>query len=131
MVYSADSMVRAIARLWSRSANCLHLGSIGLRHYGASGGASGKVLSLTIVGLTDDAGNVLASMEFAAVNRNDCVLLPNSIKRFKQVIKTVGLNINGVELNLDSGFDSRANRKIIWNANLRQTLQRIPVTEIG
>lgn len=79
-----------------------------------------------MVGLTDDSGNVLSPMEYAAVNRNDCVLLPNSLKRLKRVVKTVGLNISGAELNLDSGFDSRANRKIVWNAHLAPNIPENP-----
>src|SRR3989338_11416672 len=56
-------------------------------------------------------------MDCVAVNRNDCILLSNSLRYFKQVAREVGLNVAGSEFNLDSGFDSKGNRKIIWNAN--------------
>lgn len=79
-----------------------------------------------MVGLTDDAGNILAPMVFASANRNDCLLLPDSLKRFKRTAKIIGLNIKGVEIELDSGFDSKANRKIIWNAKFIPNIPENP-----
>ena len=44
------------------------------------------------------------------------VLLPKGLQALKQVAKEVGLDLTGAYVNLDGGFDSRANRKCIFNA---------------
>jgi len=44
------------------------------------------------------------------------VLFPESLKALKQVAKEVGLDLRGAYVNLDGGFDSRANRQCIFNA---------------
>ena len=46
------------------------------------------------------------------------LLLPDGLKALKRVAKTVGLDLAGAYLNLDSGFDSRRNRKCIFNAGM-------------
>ena len=54
----------------------------------------------------------------APVNETDMVLLPQGLKALKQVAKEVGLDLRGAYVNLDGGFDSRANRKCMFNAGL-------------
>ena len=54
----------------------------------------------------------------APANETDMVLLPQSLKALKQVAKEVGLDLRGALLNLDGGFDSTHNRKMIFNAGL-------------
>jgi len=46
------------------------------------------------------------------------VLLPEGLRSLKGVAKTVGLTLTGAYLNLDSGFDSKYNRKCIFNAGM-------------
>lgn len=70
----------------------------------------------------DNAGNVLSPIECAAVNINDIVLLPRALQRFRKVVKEAGLNIKDKILNLDTGFDSKVNRKAVWNAGLRPNI---------
>lgn len=71
-----------------------------------------------IVGITDNADNVLAPMIAAPANQNDSILLPGSLRLFKRIVRILFLIVAGKELNLDSGFDSKVNRKIIWNAGM-------------
>jgi hypothetical protein len=68
--------------------------------------------------MTDNAGNVLAPMLCAPVNEVDLSLLPGSLKLFQQIVAILGLKVKGKELNLDAGFDSKENRKAVWNAGL-------------
>jgi len=49
----------------------------------------------------------------APVNETDIVLLPESLKALKQVATEVGLDLKGACLNLDGGFDSTYNRKLV------------------
>jgi hypothetical protein len=41
------------------------------------------------------------------------VLLSQGLKALKQVAKEVGVDLRGADVNLDGGFDSRHNRKMI------------------
>jgi hypothetical protein len=54
----------------------------------------------------------------APVNETDMVLLPQGLKALKQVAKAVGVDLRGAYINLDGGFDSRHNRKMIFNAGM-------------
>src|SRR2546421_3631818 len=54
------------------------------------------------------------------------VLLPEGLKALKKVAKEVGLDLRGAYVNLDGGFDSRANRKCIFNAGLIPNIKENP-----
>jgi hypothetical protein len=54
------------------------------------------------------------------------VLLPESLKALKGVVKTVGLTLTGAYLNLDAGFDSTHNRKCIFNAGMIPNIKENP-----
>lgn len=66
----------------------------------------------------DDGNNVLAPMLVAPVNQVDMALLPGALKLFKRIVRILSLFVKGKGLNLDSGFDSKENRKVVWNAGL-------------
>ncbi len=78
--------------------------------------------------ITDNHGYVLSPLPVAPVNEVDMILLPEGLKALKRVAKMVGLVLTGAYLNLDSGFDSKQNRKLIFNAgmipNIKQGLRR-------
>ena len=54
------------------------------------------------------------------------VLLPEGLKALKKVAKEVGLDLRGAYLNLDGGFDSRHNRKLIFNAGMMPNIKENP-----
>ncbi len=62
----------------------------------------------------------------APVNETDMVLLPKSLQALKQVAKEAGLDLRGAYVNLDGGFDSRANRKCIFNAGMIPNIKENP-----
>jgi hypothetical protein len=62
----------------------------------------------------------------APVNETDMVLLPEGLKALKKVAKEVGLDLRGASLNLDGGFDSRHNRKLIFNAGMMPNIKENP-----
>ena len=78
--------------------------------------------------MTDNNGYVLAPLPVAPVNETDMVLLPKGLKALKQVAKEVGLDLRGAYVNLDGGFDSRANRKCIFNAGMIPNIKENPAT---
>jgi hypothetical protein len=69
---------------------------------------------------------VLAPLPVAPVNEADTVLLPDGLNALKRVARLTGLEIEGAYLNLDGGFDSRRNRKAIFNARLVPNVKENP-----
>jgi transposase len=68
--------------------------------------------------MIDTHGYVLSPLTVAPVNEVDMVLLPQGRKDLKRVARHVGLDLTGAVLTLDAGFDSKANRKAVFNAGL-------------
>ena len=54
------------------------------------------------------------------------VLLPQGLKALKQVAKEVRVDLRGAYVNLDGGFDSRHNRKMIFNAGMIPNIKENP-----
>lgn len=80
-----------------------------------------------IISLQDNAGNVLAPMTIATVNQSDMVQLPNALNDLKTTCRQCELTIlKNTPLNLDPGFDSRKNRKAVWNAGLKPNIKENP-----
>ena len=69
---------------------------------------------------------MLAPCPVAPVNETDMVLLPDGLKALKRVAKEVGLDLRGASLNLDGGFDSAHNRKMIFNAGMIPNIKENP-----
>jgi transposase len=79
-----------------------------------------------VIAIIDNHGYVLAPLPVAPVNEADTVLLPEGVKALKRVAKLTGLALNGSYLNLDGGFDSKANRKVIFNAGMIPNIKENP-----
>ena len=62
----------------------------------------------------------------APVNEADTVLLPEGLKGLKRMAKLTGLVLEGSYLNLDGGFDSKSNRKAIFNAGMIPNVKENP-----
>jgi hypothetical protein len=62
----------------------------------------------------------------APVNKADTVLLPDGLNALKRIARLADLGIEGAYLNLDGGFDSRRNRKAIFNAGLIPNVKENP-----
>lgn len=79
-----------------------------------------------MLALIDNQGHVLSPFTVAPVNEGDMGLLPHGLKDLKRVAREVGLDLKGAVLNLDAGFDSKANRKVIFNAKLKPNIKENP-----
>jgi hypothetical protein len=79
-----------------------------------------------ILAIIDNNGFVLAPLPVAPVNEADTVLLPEGLNALKSIARLTGLRIGGSHLNLDGGFDSRHNRKAIFNAGLIPNIKENP-----
>ena len=71
-----------------------------------------------VIAIVENNGFVLAPLPVAPVNEADTVLLPGGLNALKRIARLTDLEIEGSYLNLDGGFDSRRNRKAIFNAGL-------------
>jgi len=79
-----------------------------------------------VLAIIDNNGYVLAPLPVAPVNEADTVLLPEGLQALKRVARLTGLGLTGAYLNLDGGFDSRHNRKAIFNAGLIPNIKENP-----
>jgi hypothetical protein len=79
-----------------------------------------------VLALSDNHGYVVSPLTVAPVNTADMVLLPQGLNALKRVARHVGLPITGAVLNLDAGFDSKANRKAVFNAGLTPNMKENP-----
>jgi len=69
---------------------------------------------------------VLAPLPVAPVNEADMVLLPQGLQALKKVAKEIGVDLSGAYLNLDGGFASARNRKMIFNAGMIPNITENP-----
>src|SRR3954449_11182516 len=79
-----------------------------------------------VLAIVENNGFVLAPLPVAPVNEADTVLLPDGLNALKRVARLTDLKIDGSYLNLDGGFDSRRNRKAIFNAGLVPNIMENP-----
>jgi transposase len=79
-----------------------------------------------VIAILENHGYILAPLPVAPVNEADTVLLPEALKALKRVARLTGLNLHRSHLNLDGGFDSKANRKAIFNARLIPNIPENP-----
>jgi transposase len=71
-----------------------------------------------VLAIVDNNGYIIAPYTIAPANKNDCILLPDSLGHLSHIARKVGLSIKGSILNLDGGFDSKKNRKHIFNRGM-------------
>src|SRR5215471_15713217 len=79
-----------------------------------------------VIAIIDNNGYVLAPLPVVPVNEADTVLLPEGLKALKRVAKRTGLVLEGAYLTLDGGFDSKSNRKAIFNAGMIPNIKEHP-----
>lgn len=65
-------------------------------------------------------------MAAAPVNEVDIGLLHPSFKYLKTVMLTIGLTLAGAIFNLDSGFDSKRNRRLIQRFGMKPNIKENP-----
>jgi transposase len=71
-----------------------------------------------IVSICDRNCNVIAPFVTAPGNRNESPMFPDAFKSLKRIGKAVGFSLSGCVMSLDGVYDSKQNRKMIFNANM-------------
>ena len=73
--------------------------------------------------MTDKNGAIIATTGIIAGQHNDSFELEQKLKNVFKDLQRCELNYKGALFNADSGFDSRATRKLLWN---RGVIPNIP-----
>lgn len=79
-----------------------------------------------MIAISDNHGYVLSPLTIAPVNKSDMVLLAKGLKDLKSVAAEAGIDLKDATINLDAGFDSKANRKHIFNAGMKPNIAENP-----
>jgi transposase len=56
------------------------------------------------------------------VNQQDMVILPESLSKLISFATSIGLNLEGSSITLDSGFDSQTNKELIRKQKMRPVI---------
>ncbi|WP_245841747.1 transposase, partial [Paraburkholderia ribeironis] len=79
-----------------------------------------------VVAFCDRDGNVIAPFIAAAGNRNESPLLRDALPKFSEMARAIGMDLRGSTVSLDGVYDCRANRKFIFNRNMRPNIPENP-----
>ena len=79
-----------------------------------------------VVAFCDRNCNVIAPFVSAPGHRNESPLLPKALPQVTCIAKTVGLDLNQMIVSLDGVYDSRANRKAIFNRGMVPNIPENP-----
>jgi len=71
-----------------------------------------------VIAITDRNGNVLSPYTTAPGNKNEAPLFQPALEHLKKITKAIGVSIVGSIMSLDGVYDSRKNRKLIFNAGM-------------
>lgn len=71
-----------------------------------------------VIAIVDRHVNVLTPYTTAPGNKNESPLFLPSLSSLKKMIKKIGANLSGSIMSLDGSYDSKQNRKAIFNAHM-------------
>lgn len=78
-----------------------------------------------IVAFTDRNANIISPFVTAPGNRNETVLLKNSLNQLSRVASDAGINLTGAIISLDAGYDSVSNRKLVFNRHMVPNIKEV------
>ena len=76
-----------------------------------------------VVAFVDRNCNVISPFTSAAGNRHESKLFNHAFDSLKRVMKDIGLGLKGITASLDSAYDSKANRKRIFNSGMKPNIK--------
>ncbi len=107
-----------------RLLDCSVLHGDGTNHSAKKGGDNigynghKKIKGDKVVALCDRNVNVIAPFVSAPGNKNECTLLMTCLEKLKQMSDAVGLSLYKTVISLDGIYNSKANRKAIFNRKM-------------
>jgi transposase len=79
-----------------------------------------------LVAFVDRNCNVISPFTVAAGNRHESTLFDHAFDSLKNILKNIGQSLHGLIASLDSAYDSRDNRKRIFNAGMIPNIKENP-----
>lgn len=79
-----------------------------------------------VVAFVDRRCNVLSPMTIAPGNRHEGPLFKKALASLKDLFKRIGLSLKGSITSLDSAYDSKTNRKMIFNSGMLPNIKENP-----
>ena len=79
-----------------------------------------------VIPFCDRNCNVLAPFVSAPGNRNESPLLPGALAKLTGIARAVGINLRGSIVSLDGAYDSKVNRKMIFNRGMTPNINENP-----
>lgn len=79
-----------------------------------------------IVAFVDRNCNVLSPMVVAPGNRHECPLFEKAFGFLKDILKRMGKSLRNSTVSLDSAYDSKVNRKMVFNAGMIPNIKENP-----
>jgi len=71
-----------------------------------------------VVAIVDRNVNVITPYTQAAGNKNESPLFSPAFQSLKKIVRAIGASITGSIMSLDGAYDSKKNRKMIFNAGM-------------
>ena len=78
-----------------------------------------KIKGDKVVAMCDRNVNVIAPFIDAPANRNEAILLKPGLEKLKSMFDKMGLSLVGTVISLDGIYNSKSNRKAIFNRKMR------------
>ncbi len=75
-----------------------------------------------VIGIVDRNVNVLTASVQAAGNRNEAPLFEPALNDLKKIVRSIGASIIGSVMSLDGVYDSKKNRKLIFNSGMKPNI---------
>ena len=79
-----------------------------------------------VVAFCDRNCNVIAPFVSAPGNRNESPMLLDALPKVTQIAKAVGFSLQNTIVSLDGAYDSRSNRKAIFNRGMTPNINENP-----
>jgi hypothetical protein len=75
-----------------------------------------------VVAFCDRDCNIISPLIAAAGNRNESPLLRDALPKLSEMARAIGMDLCGSTVSLDGVYDCRANRRVIFNRNMRPNI---------
>ena len=79
-----------------------------------------------VVAFCDRDCNIISPFIAAAGNRNESPLLRDALPKLSAMARAIGMDLQGSTVSLDGVYDCRANRRAIFNRNMRPNIPENP-----
>jgi transposase len=84
-----------------------------------------RMKGIKVMAIVDRNVNIICPFIFATGNASETKLFPQALSSLKEVLSKLGKSTVGKVFSLDSGYDSRKNRKLCFNSGMVPNIKEI------